>query len=111
MARTSAPHGPGGEAPQPEPRRAFRRRRGTCTNKARPVQRARGHPSPGSVRQTVQSLSDRNFVKYTFIRVDPAWRRLPADERATHKREFAAACQEFADDHYLRTYSLVGTRG
>jgi chlorite dismutase len=56
-------------------------------------------------------LSDRNFVKYTFIRVDPAWRRLPAEERAAHKREFAAACQEFGDDHYLRTYSLVGTRG
>jgi chlorite dismutase len=56
-------------------------------------------------------LNDRNFVKYTFLRVDPAWRRLPAEERAAHKREFAAACQEFADDHYLRSYSLVGTRG
>jgi chlorite dismutase len=56
-------------------------------------------------------LSNRNFVKFTFIRVDPAWRRLPQEERAAHKREFAAACQEFAEDHYLRTYSLVGTRG
>jgi chlorite dismutase len=56
-------------------------------------------------------LSGRNFVKFTFIRVDPAWRRLPQEERAAHKREFAAACQEFAEDHYLRTYSLVGTRG
>ncbi len=55
--------------------------------------------------------STRNFVKFTFVRVDPAWRRLPADERATHKREFAAACQEFGEDHYLRGYSLVGTRG
>jgi chlorite dismutase len=58
-----------------------------------------------------RALSTRNFVKYTFIQVDPAWRRLPPEERAAHKREFAAACQEFADDHYLRTYSLVGTRG
>jgi chlorite dismutase len=56
-------------------------------------------------------LTSRNFVKFTFIRVDPAWRRLPQDERAVHKREFAAACQDFAEDHYLRTYSLVGTRG
>ena len=56
-------------------------------------------------------MSGRNFVKFTFIRVDPAWRRLPQDERAVHKREFAAACQDFAEDHYLRTYSLVGTRG
>jgi chlorite dismutase len=53
----------------------------------------------------------RNFVKYTFIKVDPAWRRLPADERAADKREFAAACRDFAEDHFLRTYSLVGTRG
>jgi chlorite dismutase len=53
----------------------------------------------------------RNYVKYTFLKVDPAWRRLPAEERAAHKREFAAACADFAEDHYLRTYSLVGTRG
>jgi chlorite dismutase len=53
----------------------------------------------------------RNFVKFTFIRVDPAWRRLEAGERGEHKREFAAACREFAEYHYLRTYSLVGTRG
>ncbi len=56
-------------------------------------------------------MSGRNFVKFTFIRVDPAWRRLRQEERTAHKREFAAACQDFAEDHYLRTYSLVGTRG
>jgi chlorite dismutase len=53
----------------------------------------------------------RNYVKYTFLKVDPAWRRLPPEERAEHKREFAAACNDFAQDHHLRTYSLVGTRG
>ena len=53
----------------------------------------------------------RNYVKYTFLKADPAWRRLPAAERAEHKREFAAACREFAEDHVLRAYSLVGTRG
>jgi chlorite dismutase len=53
----------------------------------------------------------RNYVKYTFLKVDPAWRRRPGEERATDKREFAAACAEFAEDHYLRAYSLVGTRG
>src|SRR3990170_8271000 len=56
-------------------------------------------------------MSERNFVKYTFIKVDPAWRRLDEAERAQHKREFAAACNDFAEDHYLRSYSLVGTRG
>jgi chlorite dismutase len=53
----------------------------------------------------------RNFVKFTFLKADPAWRRRASDERAQDKREFAAACQEFADDHFLRAYSLVGTRG
>jgi chlorite dismutase len=53
----------------------------------------------------------RNYVKYTFLKADPAWRRLPSEERAEHKREFAAACREFAEDHHLRAYSLVGTRG
>ena len=53
----------------------------------------------------------RNYVKYTFLKVDPAWRRRSTEERAADKREFAAACRDFAEDHYLRAYSLVGTRG
>ena len=53
----------------------------------------------------------RSFVKFTFIRVLPEWRRRSAEERASDKREFAAALGEFAEDHLLRTYSLVGTRG
>jgi chlorite dismutase len=53
----------------------------------------------------------RSYVKYTFVKVDPAWRRRAAAERAADKREFAAACREFAGEHFLRTYSLVGTRG
>jgi chlorite dismutase len=56
-------------------------------------------------------MSERTFVKYTFINVDPAWRRRDALERAQDKNEFAAACNDFAEDHYLRAYSLVGTRG
>jgi chlorite dismutase len=53
----------------------------------------------------------RSYVKYTFLKVDPAWRRRSATERAADKREFIAACREFGEDHYLRAYSLVGTRG
>jgi chlorite dismutase len=56
-------------------------------------------------------VAARNFVKFTFVKVDPAWRRREPAERARDKREFAAACRDFADGHYLRTYSLVGTRG
>jgi chlorite dismutase len=56
-------------------------------------------------------MAGRHFVKFTFLKVDPAWRRRDADDRARDKEEFAAACRDFAEDHFLRTYSLVGTRG
>ena len=53
----------------------------------------------------------RHFVKYTFLKVDPAWRRLPDEQRAADKREFAAACEDFAAERLLRAFSTVGTRG
>ena len=53
----------------------------------------------------------RHFVKYTFLKLDPAWRRLEPDVRLEHKREFAAACADFADGHLLRAFSTIGTRG
>lgn len=56
-------------------------------------------------------MANRNFVKFTAIKVDPAWRRLPDDEREQHKAEFAAACEDFARDRFLQVYSTVGTRG
>jgi chlorite dismutase len=56
-------------------------------------------------------VSSRRFVKYTFLRVEPGWRRLEAELRERHKREFLAACEDFADGHLLQAFSLVGTRG
>ena len=58
-------------------------------------------------------MPERHFVKYTFLAVDPAWRRRDEDQRAQDKREFLAACEDFAagDHHLLRAFSLVGTRG
>ena len=56
-------------------------------------------------------MPERQFVKYTFLKVDPAWRRLDADERARHKREFMAACEDYSAERLLRSFSLVGTRG
>ncbi|HEX3511754.1 MAG TPA: chlorite dismutase family protein [Solirubrobacteraceae bacterium] len=53
----------------------------------------------------------RHFVKYTFLKVDAGWRRLDAETREQHKREFIAACEDFADGHLLQAFSLVGTRG
>ena len=53
----------------------------------------------------------RHFVKYTFLKVDPAWRRTAPEDRLADKREFAAACADFAESQLLRAFSLVGTRG
>jgi chlorite dismutase len=46
-----------------------------------------------------------------MFKVDPAWRRLSAGQRAEDKREFLAACEDFALDRSLRAYSTIGTRG
>ena len=59
----------------------------------------------------VVQMPVRHFVKYTFLKVDPAWRRLDSEQRAEHKLQFAAACEDFSDGHLLRAFSLVGTRG
>jgi len=50
-------------------------------------------------------------VAYTFYRVDPAWRRLPVEERTAHKEAFAEVVEDFAErfDH-LRAYTTVGVR-
>jgi chlorite dismutase len=56
-------------------------------------------------------MPTRQFVKYTFLKLDPAWGRLDRGARAQHKHEFIAACENFSEDHLLRAFSLVGTRG
>ena len=53
----------------------------------------------------------RDFVKYSFYKVLPEWRRLPAEDRERSKAEFAATLAEFADRVALSSYSLVATRG
>lgn len=53
----------------------------------------------------------RDFVKYTFYKVQPEWRRLPAGEREAGKDEFAAVAAEHAGRVALNTYTLVGARG
>ena len=56
-------------------------------------------------------MRQRQFVKYTFLKVDPAWRRLDPERRAQDKLEVMAACDDFAAQRLLRAFSLVGTRG
>ena len=53
----------------------------------------------------------RDFVKYTFFKIAPQWRRLPRGEREQSKAEFADLVAEFSDRIAMASYSLVGTRG
>ena len=51
------------------------------------------------------------YVGYTFFRVDPAWRRLPIEERAAGKDAFGEVVEDWATRmDSLRTYSVGGVR-
>ena len=56
-------------------------------------------------------MADRTFAKFSFFKIDPAWRRRDAELRAADKQEFLAACEDFGVDRSLRAYSTIGTRG
>ena len=51
------------------------------------------------------------YVAYSFFRVDPAWRRLPVEERAAGKDAFAEAVDDWAARmETLRAYTVTGVR-
>ena len=54
----------------------------------------------------------RQFLNYSFYRLDPAFRRLPVNEQRDAAADFTALVRtwESSDDLILRTYSLVGLR-
>ncbi len=53
----------------------------------------------------------RQYVKYSFYKLDRRWRLLPGEEKARGKEEFLAILDEFSDMMMIRTYSTVGIRG
>ncbi len=51
------------------------------------------------------------YVAYTFYRLDPAWRRLPIEERSAGKDAFAEVVEDWSGRlETLRTYSVAGVR-
>lgn len=50
-------------------------------------------------------------MKFSFFRIDPAWRLLSQGEREEGKRAFEAAVDSFSDKLQVRSYSTVGMRG
>jgi len=52
----------------------------------------------------------RDFVKHSFYKASPEWRRLSLTEKAESKSQFAEVLAEFSDRIDIGSYSLVGTR-
>lgn len=61
-------------------------------------------PEPG------ESDGRAEFLKYTFYKVQPEWRRLPSDAKKKDKNEFAQLLHEVEDTYAIRCYSLQGIR-
>ena len=53
----------------------------------------------------------RDFVKYTFFKLDPAWGRRSALERERDKEELTAVVEELSSAMLVNSYSLTATRG
>jgi chlorite dismutase len=82
-----------------------------CSAQAGAPQAQSSVPAASTAATNLRLVAGRTFVKFTFFKVDPAWRRRSPEERAADKAEFQAACDDFAEDRSLRAYSTVGTRG
>ncbi|WP_229781969.1 chlorite dismutase family protein [Deinococcus daejeonensis] len=71
----------------------------------------------GQVTQREPDRSGRQFMNYSFFKLDPSFRRLPHAEREEIKAEFMAAADAWQADApaakglIQRSYSLVGVRG
>jgi len=53
----------------------------------------------------------RQFVKFTFFKVMPEWRRLDEIERERQLAEFRAVIEDWSERNLVRCYSTMGTRG
>jgi len=55
----------------------------------------------------------RQLVNFGFYKVDPAWRRLPKQERDRGKEEFCRVVESYGDNERMKvlTYSTVAMRG
>lgn len=62
--------------------------------------------------ERIEGVQVGQYVSYRFFRIDPAWRRLPAEERAAAKEAFATVVEDWAERmEGLRAYSVTGVRG
>ena len=55
--------------------------------------------------------TQRQFVKFTFYKVDAEWRKLAPDARARARERLCATVDSFGNRMLVRSYSLSGLRG
>ena len=60
---------------------------------------------------SAEQAGKRQFVNFCFFKVDPAWRRLPEEDRSRGKQEFIRVVEEYAGKVMVIPYTLVGIRG
>jgi chlorite dismutase len=65
---------------------------------------------PSGTEEPAGTNEPRDFVKFTFFRLRPEWRRLPAMTRSEAKAEFARVLDHPPEHLTVRTYSLVGLK-
>jgi len=53
----------------------------------------------------------QQYVNFVYFKVDPAWRRLPEEERKRGKRQFIEVVNAYEPEMLVIPYSLVGIRG
>ena len=63
------------------------------------------------IQREQEKMKEREFVRFAVLKLDPAWRRLPQEQRAAHKRELEMLVGEWGRKMMVYSYSLVGTRG
>jgi chlorite dismutase len=63
------------------------------------------------IRLLQEKSKEREFVRFAFYKLDPAWRRLSVADRKRHKDEFVRIIGEFGRKYMIYSYSLVSTRG
>jgi chlorite dismutase len=67
-------------------------------------------PRVGTISAMAEEAAPAQYVAYTLYRVDPAWRRLPVEERQAGKEAFAEVVADWATRIDLRAYSTIGVR-
>ncbi|MDX1622941.1 MAG: chlorite dismutase family protein [Gemmatimonadota bacterium] len=57
-----------------------------------------------------EEMNHRDFVHVLALSLDPAWRRLPSEQRRADAIAFLEAAEEAAERVTTYTYSMIGTR-